>query len=330
VYVGLAVPLFVTSMDEHQVNETIKRVSRLFYYMYIINVLIVYAFRIAAFFVKPHWIFVFTITSSYIVLSSSLLLNLNSLGHNGDANMKYNLSDVVARYKAASDAMTPSKRNKILLLIPYHICWGMVNTLWIFHILGDIVAKKSMGHVVIVACLNVFVTILFNVIEMRFLVRWNPSVFVVFGGVCQVAVGVVMGALDDTRPQTWATILILHGIIRYVSENSMAAVITSFFPMGGTSPTSFTGIAKTISSGLAFFIFALKKDTIFYVPISITGGIAIICFILAKHLDNVEKSLDSPENLVGPPSYSTTTPLTGRSTKESFDSMNDLYVAEYY
>ena len=167
-------------MNISEIEKTHREMAFLFHQTYLLNLVIGFTLTAISFTLS------FTLDTStaylfvplfgiYASISSYLLLIMNPIGDTGNPNIgiftgKRGISEaLISIYQ-----MSSIRKWKTIYLLPYHISWGLIHSLWVYYLLGSVIGDThfELGGM---ALLNSIVTFLYAIIDKKYLSPFSSS-----------------------------------------------------------------------------------------------------------------------------------------------------------
>ena len=309
--------LLIPSMDTEVVRDMNRKLINNFALFYTFN--LIFGFMVALILAYVSVLFqedtrvIFTIPFQlcYVLVSSYLLWKMDSLNDVGDLRQPLYFSFRGLRDMIESVCnMERISRIKLLLLLPYHIAWGMTTAFWILYLVSNVFHEEISF---LAAAYGLFLSYLFSMIYSVMVKvicpRLNHNFHIVVGGLSGFCLGVSALSIDgftrhETREDYRVVVVfsLLYGIGMSVYDNIMRAEVANLLQHYEVLAYSVTGFAKSAFAGVCLITSTIvlqdREDggrLGLELEIMIASLIGVIAFICAALVDGDNDSMGQLE-----------------------------------
>ena len=311
--------LLITSMETGVIRDMNRKLINSFALVYIIN--LIFAFLLAlllvyARIVMDETLLIFTVPVllCYIMVSTYLMWTSDGLNDVGDEQqvLASNVRGVRNLIYSIADREKTSRR-KLLLLLPYHVSWGINTAFWILYLVKNIFYEEiSFLAAAYALFLSYVFSLMYTVMVKTIIPNLNHNSHILFGGLSSLCLGIfalsVDGITKHKAHEDYRIVIVfasMYGISMSVYENNMRAEVANLLQHYEVLAYSATSFAKTIAAGICLVTSTMilnqdKGDAVrlgLEVELIIASTLGIAGFIGAVLLDRHSNSREVVEQL---------------------------------
>mmetsp|Transcript_20374 Transcript_20374/g.34332 ORF Transcript_20374/g.34332 Transcript_20374/m.34332 type:complete len:576 (+) Transcript_20374:176-1903(+) len=311
--------LLISSMETGVIRDMNRKLINSFALVYLVNLIFGFFLALILIYIKilvdaTLLIYTLPVLLVYFMISSHLLWNADSLNDLGNVQSErgHSMRGVRNLLIAIADMETTS-RHKLLLLLPYHVSWGINTAFWILYLVKTIFYEEiSFLAAAWALFLSYAFSLLYTIMVKTIIPNLNHNSHILFGGLSSLCLGVFALSVDGlTKHQAredYRIVVVfasMYGISMSVYENNMRAEVANLLQHYEVLAYSATSFAKTIAAGVCLVTSTVvlsigKGDAValgLEVELIISSSLGIAGFVGAVMLDRHSNNKEVVEHL---------------------------------
>jgi hypothetical protein len=256
--------LLISSMETGVMREMNRKLINNFALVYIVNLIFGFMIALVLVYIRMYLeetllFFTLPFLSCYLLVSSYLLWHIDDLNDAGNKQQSAHSSPRGMRALLSSIAdMETTSRRKLLLLLPYHVAWGINTAFWILYLVRNIFYDEiSFLAAAYALFLSYLFSLLYTLGVKTICPHLNHNCHILIGGLSSFCLGIFALSMDgftkhEAREDYRIVVVfsLLYGISMSVYENNMRAEVANLLQHYEVIAYSATSFSKTISAGV--------------------------------------------------------------------------------